>query len=893
MGEVYRAYDARLRREVAIKVLPPEFTTDPRRRTRFEREAQALAALTHPNIGAIYGVEDTPGEQGPIVALILELIDGETLADRITRSGPLPLADVIRFAAQIVDALDAAHEKGVVHRDLKPANIKITSDGTLKVLDFGLAKLDAADAGDALTMTGTIEGVVVGTPAYMSPEQARGHAVDRRTDVWAFGCVLFEMLTGTAAFGGVTLSDIIAGVIEREPEWARVPPAVPGALKRLLRWSLEKDSRRRLRDIADARLLLTDATNAESIDGGTARIRRSSRIPWLIAAAALVLAAAGWWMAERRSDSRSPKETVALKRMTWNAGLSTEPALSPDGSLLVYAAPAPADDNLELWMQRVSGGTPVRLTQDAADDREPDISPDGSLIAFRSERNGGGVYVMPTLGGDARLVAPQGRRPRFSPDGRSIAFWTGRWLGGSRTVGTAVSVVPVNGGDPRVLSPRFVNARNPVWAPDGRSVLFFGRKAGVQASSAISADTALDAEFDWWRVPIAGGPPAATGVYRTLIENGFAFLPAWELDALPEVWTNEGVLFSGTTADTTNLWQLPISIDSGRVAGPLVQVTSGAGADVHPSRDRTGRIAFEQTDSAESVFRLALDVGAAKSLSQVVSLVTDWGFTAHRGSLSQDSRTLAYPKHRPDHSELWLRDLSAGVDRHLATTAAAELNPSVSPDGTQVAYTVVEKQRSFGYVIPAAGGAVRRVCEDCAMAAWLNDNRRILTIHRTSEPILRVLDTQTQSTTPLFAAAGVNRAFVTADDKWAAIGGTDVAWLVPLANRTAAATAADALTITFPKTDVTPGRIVGWSPDGSLLYSLLGLDGFRCLYAQRVDLERRTPQGQPIPVHHFHDPARLWGSTPMSNAIVDKAFVFDQLTRSGTIWLVDRQVPNH
>ena len=265
MGEVYRARDTTLGRDVALKVLPDAFATDPDRLARFKREAQVLASLNHPNIAAIHGFEDGNG----VSALVLEFVDGSTLADRIAQ-GPIPLDQALSIARQMADAVDAAHEHGVIHRDLKPSNIKLRPDGTVKVLDFGLAKaLDAdgtsGDPSQSPTITSpalTRMGVVLGTAAYMSPEQARGRAADKRSDVWAFGCVLYEMLSGTRAFGGAETSDTIAAVLRADPEWAALPASVPDAIVRLLHRCLEKDHTRRLRDIGDARLEIDEAQRA-------------------------------------------------------------------------------------------------------------------------------------------------------------------------------------------------------------------------------------------------------------------------------------------------------------------------------------------------------------------------------------------------------------------------------------------------------------------------------------------------------------------------------------------------------------------------------------------------------------------------------------------------------
>ena len=267
MGEVYRARDTKLNREVALKVLPAAFTGDPDRLARFKREAHVLASLNHPNIGAIYGFEDSDGVTG----LVLELVEGPTLADRIAR-GAIPIAEALAIATQIADALEAAHEQGIIHRDLKPANIKLRPDGTVKVLDFGLAKalgtgvpsVGLSQAATATSPAMTRVGVVLGTAAYMSAEQARGEAAGKRSDVWAFGCVLYEMLAGRPAFPGDSVTEVLARVLEREPDWRQLPPTVPSRVEELLRRCLEKDPKKRRRDIGDVRLELEQARSDRS-----------------------------------------------------------------------------------------------------------------------------------------------------------------------------------------------------------------------------------------------------------------------------------------------------------------------------------------------------------------------------------------------------------------------------------------------------------------------------------------------------------------------------------------------------------------------------------------------------------------------------------------------------
>jgi serine/threonine protein kinase len=304
MGEVYRARDPRLKRDVAVKVLPDRVAADADRVARFQREAQLLATLNHPNIAAVYGVEEAAGTP----AIVLELVEGQTLADRLER-GPIPITEALAIARQIADALDAAHERGIVHRDLKPGNVKVRDDGMVKVLDFGLAKAiegtgAEGDRQDFSTMTSpamTRHGVILGTPAYMSPEQARGTTVDKRTDIWAFGCVLYEMLAGRFAFAGPTASDTIVAILERTPDWSALPAATPPAIRHLVERCLEKDRRLRLRDIGDAR---SDLDRIETRAAQTGLIGRSRTTVWPWVGGMLVggAAIAGvFWM---RADGR-------------------------------------------------------------------------------------------------------------------------------------------------------------------------------------------------------------------------------------------------------------------------------------------------------------------------------------------------------------------------------------------------------------------------------------------------------------------------------------------------------------------------------------------------------------------------------------------------------------
>ena len=391
MGEVYRAHDSTLGRDVALKILPPEFARDPDRLARFRREARTLASLNHPNIAAIYGLE----KSGDVDCLVLELVEGETLR------APLPVNRALDSARQIAEALEAAHGKGIVHRDLKPANVKVTPEGRIKVLDFGVAKAlwdvdGRPDLSQLTTVTGlqTVAGGIVGTPPYMSPEQARGSEIDRRTDSWAVGCLLYELLTGQRAFPGETVTDTMAAVLEREPDWARLPTATPTRVKELLRQCLEKDVQRRVQNIADARRVIEEALPTPS----NRRVRRWRLVAGSLVAALVLLAVAAIWVWPRGIPERS--QWIQLTNLPDSA---VQPALSPDGRMLAFIRGngggslfAPG----QIYLKPLPDGLAVQLTQDESKKVSPVFSPDGTRIAYgTSAWNTWEMWTVPIVGG--------------------------------------------------------------------------------------------------------------------------------------------------------------------------------------------------------------------------------------------------------------------------------------------------------------------------------------------------------------------------------------------------------------------------------------------------------------------------------------------------------------
>jgi Tol biopolymer transport system component len=509
MGEVYRARDLKLNRDVAIKILPSLFASDPDRLVRFEREAHTLASLNHPNIAQIYGVVDAAADGSHESGLVMELVDGDDLAERIAR-GPLPMEDALANAAQIAEALEAAHDQGIVHRDLKPANIKVRPDGTLKVLDFGLAKAFAHDpvvtgsVSNSPTFTSpplrpgaanarTEVGVIMGTAAYMAPEQARGKSVDRRADIWSFGLVLYEMLTGKTAFAGETVTDTISAIVSRDPDWMRLPPSTPPHVRRLLRRCLEKDPRKRLQAIGEARIALSEAPADMAGTAAPSGRGRAAAALTLGGVAALAAGAAVMWFVIGRTGA-VPQTTPAHVDLPLTPAdrLEGRFGVSPDGRTIAFVGRA--GSTRKLYVRRLdSEMATVVASAEVSNASDPHFSPDGKWIAF----NGFGVLEkVPVDGGPTTVLARAGSSTvtgvAWGPDD-TIVF---------SNPSLGLSKVSANGGEAQVIASTDTKAgeiglEDPLIMPDGKTVLYDVRRA---AASANSGTTTIMAQ------PLSGGP---------------------------------------------------------------------------------------------------------------------------------------------------------------------------------------------------------------------------------------------------------------------------------------------------------------------------------------------------------------------------------------------------
>ena len=667
MGEVYRAHDTTLDRDVALKVLSEAFTTDPDRLARFQREAKVLASLNHPNIGGIHGLESA----GETQALVLELIEGPTLADRIAE-GPVPVDEALAIATQIAEALEAAHERGIVHRDLKPANVKLRPDGTVKVLDFGLAKAVTADGGvsggsgaPTMSITGATQmGMVVGTAAYMAPEQARGKPVDQRADVWAFGVVLLEMLTGQRVFQGDDVSLTLAKVLEGEPKWDILPESVPPRVAKLLRRCLEKNPKQRMHAVGDVRLALegafeTTAASEPSVVSGTARSLPVWQQPLgVVAVAVLAMAVTGaavWTVVDREGLAQISRLLVLLEPgdVFTNTGRRAI-GISPDGRYVAYQA------NLQIYLRAMDQmeASPVRGTGGNANSagRSPTFSPDSEWIAFFHE---GQIKKVAVTGGSpvalGDITSPWGLS--WSPDGEHILIGQGP---------DGIVQVPATGGPVEVVVDVETGeqAQSPQLLPNGEWVVFTLRS---------------DVAASWDEAQIVA-QSLGTGERRTLINGGTdaRYVPSGHL----------------VYAQANTLLALPFDAAAVEVTpGPVPLVD-----DVGVSPGQTGSAHFSVSDIGTLVYVPNSRLGATTNVSGIPNTTFVWvDRSGNESAATMDSRPHQTPALSPDggrlaftdasgEADIWIYDFVRQTNQRLTFESGFETTPSWSPDGQRVAY---------------------------------------------------------------------------------------------------------------------------------------------------------------------------------------------------------------
>ena len=685
MGEVYRAHDTRLQRDVALKVLLPTVANDPERLARFSREAQVLASLNHPHIAQIYGVEESAG----VTALVLELLEGPTLADRIA-VGAVPIDEALSIARQIAEALEAAHEQGIVHRDLKPANIKVRPDGAVKVLDFGLAKaLEPSSGAAALANSPTITspaamtgvGMILGTAAYMSPEQAKGRPVDRRADLWAFGCVLYEMLTGTRAFKGDDVTETIAAVVRAEPDWSKLPANTAAAVRRLLRRCLEKDRSRRLSDAAVARLEIDDARNPGdtailvkgSDDGAAAAAPWLRVLPWTVAGAlAVVLAtftavSSPWGAREPSSEPmRMSVELGAALPVSINTDGSNL-CLSPDGTRLAFVSEATPTRPRQVYVRRLGElrATPLAGTEGA---RDPVFSPDGEWLAYYSDNalkkigfGGGTPVTLSTAPSVGRFIRPRGTA--WGDDG-AIVF---------SVDGLTLSRVPSTGGTPEpltMLADGESSHRWPQILPGAGAVLF-------TATTNELFEPSAEGEAYLVVQPLPTGRPRViqrAGYYGRYLQSGRGSSTRTERDG-HLVYVHEGTLYAA-----------PFDLARLEITGPTVPAVEGLTRDALTASaqftvSRNGTMAFlpDLKGYYEAPIHWLFPDGSSSPLR---STMADWS----NPRFSPDGFRVAMDIFDGKQSDVWSYDWARDSLARVTSDPSSAMRPVWTPDGHRLAF---------------------------------------------------------------------------------------------------------------------------------------------------------------------------------------------------------------
>jgi serine/threonine protein kinase/Tol biopolymer transport system component len=655
MGEVYRAFDSRLKRAVAIKILPDAMADEPERISRFEREAEVLASLNHTNIATIHDFQREAQRR----FIVMELVDGQTLTERLQR-GPLPIDETLQIARQIADALDSAHQKGIIHRDLKPANIKIAADGKVKVLDFGLAKIfekseRSLTASNSPTAIGNTEnGVILGTVAYMSPEQARGKPVDKRTDIWALGCVVYEMLTGKQAFAGDNASDTIAAILREEPDWQALPAGTPHRIRLLLERCLRKDSRQRLSDAADARIEIEDAAADANTQAGVpvpSAGRRSATLVLAVLAGVALAGVFAWIVARTSSEAPSPihlsfalpLQTMSIMDINANHRL----AISPDGRKIVYEANL--GDKRQLFL-RFLGEPEGKLIEGTTDARNPFFSPDSEWIAFGQ-------------GQQLQKVAVSGGSPVTICKLSGTAFYGGDW-GSDNTIIFVPDVngglwsVSANGGTPQPIlktdvARDTVSFSDPQVLPAGKGILF--TLTSAHASTIDDLDVAV-------LTPGSSEP-------RILIKGGYnpRYVPSGQI-----IYPHDGMLLSvGFDLSKLTVTGTPVS-----VAGGVAKAWGGSNYSVSGN----GTLVYEPDSGIKSGRSFAIvDLKGNRQPVPIPSGNFD------EFSVSPDGRFLA-GRVFSINDDIWVYNIATGIPLRLTFGPLDEIFPQWTPDGKRIAY---------------------------------------------------------------------------------------------------------------------------------------------------------------------------------------------------------------
>lgn len=711
MGEVYTAEDVRLHRVVALKVLSQAMAYDPERLQRFEREAQSVAALNHPNVVTIYGVHEADG----IHFFTMEFVEGKTLAKLIPRQG-LPVPQLLKIAVPLADAIGVAHEHGIIHRDLKPGNVMVSTHGHVKVLDFGLAKLKHGEVrpeGESVTQSQnelTSQHHVIGTTPYMSPEQAEGRPIDGRSDIFSLGVMFYEMATGERPFRGDNAMSVISSILKDVPRApVEVNPALPRDLDRVIRRCLAKDCARRYQSAADLRNDLeelqaqVDSGEVFNVAPGSTRWRASwSSALAVLAVLGLIVGSAVFWSIQHGGFFKSWQIQAEFSKLTSQPGVEWFPSLSPDGKWLVYSGAGA--QGRQIYLQSVSGQTPLNLSRDpTVDDDQPAFSPDGEHIAFRSTREGGGIFVMGRTGEALRRVTSMGFHPSWSPDGSQLAFTEENvelYPQNGAGVPGGLWVVSVETGETRQLYSG--DAVLASWSPHNKRIAYTHR-FGNPVQAVI------------WSIPITGG-----GAEPVFEDAATAWNPAWSPDG-------KYLYFSSDRRGSMNLWRVRIDEQSGKARGEPEPITTPAFYLAHPSLSADGNhIVYTSALVTANVQGLSLDSSGMPKGDP--SWVTTGSLRWSDPDPSPDGSLVVFYSLVQPEGHLYLVHADGTDMRQLTTDSAIDRMPRWSPDGKWIACFSTRSGRIEIWKIRPDGSDLKQLTDvGAGYVAWSPDSSRIAT----------------------------------------------------------------------------------------------------------------------------------------------------------------------
>jgi Tol biopolymer transport system component len=699
MGEVYRAHDARLGRDVAVKVLPDHLADDAERLIRFQTEARAVAALSHPNIVAIH---DT-GDEGTTHYVVTELLEGETLRSCL-RHGPVGARKAVEWAAQVAEGLAAAHEKGIVHRDIKPENLFRCSDGRVKILDFGLARqspvLASEDSSNSPTQAPpTNAGAIIGTVGYLSPEQARGEAADSRADTFALGAVLYEMVTGRRPFQGASSVEVLSSVLRDEPAPpSQLDPRIPKALDLVVLHCLEKSPDRRFRSARDLAFQLGTLSDwfAQGEAPSLSAAQRTWR--WRGPLAIVVLAALGGAyglkrLVETGTHGATGAVPSSFQQLTDLPGEELQAQIGPNGTAFVFVSDS--SGNPDIHLQRVGGRNPVNLTPDSpAADTAPSFSPDSERVAFRSDRDGGGIFVMGSTGESVKRLTTFGYDPAWSPDGKQIVFSSGDgqnpW---SRDALAQLWVVPSSGGDVRQLT-KEGDAVQPSWSPGGRRIAFWGLRHD-------------SGQRDLWTIPVdAVGEPVPVEVTS---DPAVDWNPVWSPDG-------RTLFFASVRGGSMNLWRVAIDEASGRPRGEPQPVTTPSRMSGSISLSRDGRqLMFVSSDQRSTIQRFGLD--AAGRVSAPPRPVFQGSQVIFTQDLSPSGEWIVFSTLGVREDLFVVRADGTGY-RQITDDAFRDRGPKWSPDGSRIGFYSDRSGRYETWTIQPDGSKLEQQTKTTGPSRW-------------------------------------------------------------------------------------------------------------------------------------------------------------------------------